>query len=311
VLIGVVGVDYMYVLITPARDEEQFIGGTLESVVSQTVRPMEWIIVNDGSTDHTQEIVRFFAEKYPFIRLLNITRCGERSFASKSLAFKAGFDHVQSKTYEFIGNIDADISFQDNYFESVLREFRQRPHVGIAGGIISELINDRFIPQKNSGDSVAGAVQLFRRKCFEDVGGYMPLKAGAIDSVAEIMARSYGWRVMALPELPVKHHRSVGRGMGSAVAFQFRQGITFYQIGYHPLFQILRSFYRFIDRPFVASAVSMLTGYFWAFFMRYEIIMPQNVVKFLRKEQMGKLRSMLFLRQGNTVDISDPRNKTE
>lgn len=283
-----------YVIITPARNEEEHIERIIRSMIKQTVKPVEWVIVNDGSTDRTQKIINFFAEKHSFIRLLDITRSGDRNFAAKSLAFRAGCEHVKSVTYKFIGNLDADVSFEDNYFENILAQFCLHPRLGIAGGVILEPSNGRFIPQRISTDSVAGAIQMFRRECFEDVGGYMPLRAGAIDAVAEIMARSHGWEVMTLPKFPVKHHRPVGRGMGSVISLQFRQGVTFYQVGYHPLFYVLKSFYKLIEKPYIATGMALLSGYLWACFMRYRTIVPENVMQFLRKEQKAKLRSMFM-----------------
>ena len=172
---------YSYVLITPARNEGAFIEETIKSVIGQTVPPLRWVIVSDGSTDATDDIVRNYASRHAWIELLRMPERKERHFAGKVYAFNAGYEKVRGLQYDLIGSLDADISFDPGYFEFLLAKFSQDPQLGLAGTPFSEgkVKYDFRVTRK---EHVSGACQLFRRACFESVGGYVPLKAGAVDS---------------------------------------------------------------------------------------------------------------------------------
>ena len=159
-----------YVILTPAHNEEALIEKTIHSMINQTVRPLKWIVVNDNSTDRTGEIVKRYASDYDFLRLISLKRSGERHFGNKVTAFNRGLSEVQGLDYRFIGNIDADISLENDYFEKILREFEKDLNLGVAGGMVSTSMGDKFVSQNVALDSVAGAVQLFRRGCFEQIG---------------------------------------------------------------------------------------------------------------------------------------------
>jgi glycosyltransferase involved in cell wall biosynthesis len=281
-----------YVLVTPARNEGQFIGRTIEAVVSQTMRPKRWVIISDGSTDCTDELVSSFAKQHGFIRFLRLSRTGGRSFGAKARAFRESHTELDSIDYTFIGNLDADVTFAPDYYQQLLQRFEGDSRLGLAGGIIHELLNGKFVPQRTRRNSVAGAVQLFRRRCYEDVGGYLPLRFGGIDSAAEIMARMHGWEVRTCPDLTVLHHRPVGGGAGGMVKATLRQGRSYHALGYHPAFQLIRSIYRSADRPYVLGSVLVTSGYLWALATRQPRELPDDVVRYLRAEQMRTLRSL-------------------
>ena len=285
-------VDAAYVLITPAKNEQQFVGKTIESVLAQSVLPREWIIVSDGSTDNTDQIVQEYCRDNPFLRLVRVESGKSRNFAAKVAAFQRGLDAVADKSYKFIGNLDADVSFASDYFEQLLLKFGQRGTLGLAGGLILENCGDVFVPQAIHRYSVAGAVQLFRRRCFEQIGGYTPVRAGGIDTVAEIKARMHGWEVETFSDLQVLHHRRIQTGSSNIVATRFRQGANHSRLGYHPLFQVLSSISRVQDRPYCIGAALVLAGYCWASFRYPDKVLPPHVVKFLRKEQWERVRAL-------------------
>jgi len=179
-----------YVLITPARNEEAFIEKTLASMLKQTVLPERWVIVDDGSTDDTAEIVAPFAERTSWIEFLRREQRTERNFAGKVHAFKAGLERVQSIDYEIIGNLDADLSFDADYLAFLIRKFAEDPRLGVAGTPFTQ--NSGYDSTKDSFEGenhVAGGCQLFRRRCFEEIGGYVPNRVGGIDWVAVTTAR--------------------------------------------------------------------------------------------------------------------------
>jgi poly-beta-1,6-N-acetyl-D-glucosamine synthase len=286
-----------YMIVTPARNEERVIENTIRSVVSQTVKPDKWVIVSDGSTDRTDEIVQAYCETYPFIHLIRSSGDDRRNFGSKVAAFNAGYRSFTGQEYGFIGNLDADVSFAPDYFQKLLKRFEQTPKLGIGGGIIMELVGDKFVSQSISANSVAGAVQLFRRACFEAIGGYHALPGGGIDAAAEIMARHRGWLVETFPDLPVRHHRRVTSGSSSVLSTEFRLGQTAYRLGYQPVFALAISVSRLTRHPYVIGAIAHSMGYCWAYLSRERVQLPSETVKFLRSEQLQRLKHVLLKRR--------------
>jgi poly-beta-1,6-N-acetyl-D-glucosamine synthase len=287
-----------YVLITPAKNEEKYIKKTLISVLSQTKLPKRWIIVSDGSTDATDEIVLDYCKKYEGIRLLRKDDHETRNFGSKVMAFRAGVESLRQLEYDFIGNLDADVSFDSNYFESLLRKFHEDKKLGIGGGRVLELKKDIYTPPFGSkGRSVPGAIQLFRRECYEDIGGYIPLPLGGEDGVAEMMARMHTWNVESFSDLEVIHHRSKSFGFGrSILKYRFTGGIRDYSMGYSPTFFILKALTRIVEEPYIFGTLFRLAGFFWAAVGRYKKEVPLEFIRLVRKEQITRLKSALHLK---------------
>jgi glycosyltransferase involved in cell wall biosynthesis len=281
-----------YILITPARNEEEHIERVLKSVVAQTVLPSKWVIVSDGSTDNTVAIVQRYVRVYNFIDLVRVRSGENRNFGSKVAAFKAGYARVENTDYAFLGNLDADVSLEPNYYETVLDRFHHNAMLGIAGGIILELVDNRFEPQRSRLDSVAGAIQLFRRRCFEDIGGYLPIVTGGEDSAAEIVARSLGWTVQTFPDFKVFHHRGVSRIETHILRSRYRQGFTHYLLGYRPLFHLIKCVYRLGDKPYVLGSVFVSCGYSWAALRRMKRAIPTYAIEYFRREQRRRLLSV-------------------
>ncbi len=278
-----------YVLVTPTRNNEDTIGTTIATVVAQTRRPAAWVIVSDGSTDRTEEIVASFAEAHHFIRLVRRPVRGARGFGSKVAAFNVGYAHVGDVDHEFVGNLDADVALPPDYFERILAAFAEDTRLGLAGGAIIEYRDGERSPLRMSANSVAGAVQLFRRACFEETGGFVPLPLGGEDSSVEIMARARGWGVRTLFEVPVLHHGRVGSRNGSSTKARFAKGVTNYLLGYDPWFHASASLYRMSDRPYILGGASMLAGYLWAALQRRPRTVSDESIQFLRAEQRRRL----------------------
>ena len=278
-----------YVLVTPARNEEAHIEKTIEAVLSQTIQPRRWVIVSDGSVDRTDEIVARYARSHAIIQLVRSAKQGQRNFGSKTKAFEVGYQQLKDIPHGFLGNLDADVSFAANYYEQILQQFQIHPYLGIGGGIILELINNQFVPQRISLNSVAGAIQLFRRQCYQAIGGYIPIPTGGIDAAAEILARKHGWGVQTFAEIPVYHHRRVTTGRASVLRARFYQGVTNYTLGYHPLFQTMSCLYRVAQRPYVVVSAFTLFGYVWSCLKRSRRVLPDEVIRYLRSEQMARM----------------------
>lgn len=284
-----------YVLITAARNEENNIGKTIHAVISQTVLPEKWVIVSNGSTDRTDEIINRYAAEYDFIKLLSLTQDGQRSFGAKVNAINAGYERLKNEKFAYIGNLDADVKFDSQYYEKILASFQENPQLGIAGGIILELIGDRFVGQNISLNSVSGAVQLFRRRCYEEIGGYTPVPFGGEDAIMEVLARKSGWQVQTFPELKIFHKRRIAIGKGNILTTRFRQGIRDYLLGYHPFFYAAMCLYRVIDSPYLFGSILRMCGFWWATIKRKHRPVSHDFISYLRQEQINRLRSLFSL----------------
>jgi glycosyltransferase involved in cell wall biosynthesis len=282
-----------YVLITPARNEEAFIDRTIQSVVSQTVRPVRWVIVSDGSTDGTDAIVRSYLGEHPWIELVRLEGERDRSFAAKATCFNHGYRRLGDAEYQVIGNLDADVSFTPDYLEFLLARFRQLPDLGVAGTPMQEADHDPVADGWFNESDVFGACQLFRRECFEQIGGYTPIKWGGIDWVALRTARMNGWTTRSFLEKRFFHHRPMGATGSTVWAARFNYGRKDYFLGNHPLWQLSRVAYQMTQRPILLSGLVLASGYLWAWITRMERPISPELMRFHRAEQLRRLRSVL------------------
>ena len=295
---------YSYVLITPARNEAAFIELTLKSVVAQTVRPLKWVIVSDGSTDGTDEIVAKYLADNPWIELLRMPERRERHFAGKVHAFNAGYARVKDLPFEIVGSLDADLSFDSEYFLFLLAKLAENPELGLVGTPFQDGPNKTYDFRFVSIEHVSGACQLFRRQCFEDIGGYKPVKGGGIDHIAVLTARMKGWKTCTFTEKMSIHHRPMGTAERGTFKARFKTGSLDYALGGHPIWELFRTCYQMSRRPVLIGGLTLLAGYFWAFATRAERPISPELVKFRRSEQMLRLRN--FLLRKNSSQKSTP-----
>ncbi len=280
-----------YVLISPARNEEEYVERTIHSVISQTVLPKRWIIVSDGSTDRTDEIVRQYMSRYDWIGLRRMPEHRDRQFAAKVHCFNAGYAQLKDMTYDIIGSLDADISFDKDYFAFLLEKFEGLPRLGVAGTPFVEQ-GTHYDYRFTNIEHVSGACQLFRRACFEEIGGYVPIRGGGIDWAAVTTARMKGWMTRTFTEKTCLHHRNMGTGNSSQLMTWFKHGRKDYFLGGHPLWEMFRSLYQMTKRPYVIGGALLMSGYTWAFMSRAERPISDELMEFHRKEQMVRLKDM-------------------
>ncbi len=282
-----------YVLITPARNEANFIELAIKSVVAQTVRPAKWVIVSDGSTDGTDDIVSKYAADHDWIELVRMPERRERHFAGKVQAFNAGYARTKGLEYQMIGSLDGDISFDKDYFSFLLRKLVADRTLGLVGtpfqGSSSPSYDYRFV----SIEHVSGACQLFRRECFEEIGGYVPVKGGGVDHIAVITARMKGWKTRTFTDKVCLHHREIGSAQHGALMARFRAGAQDYALGGHPVWELFRTVYQMTRRPFGIGGLMLVVGYVWALVRRVERPVSRELVAFRRREQMRRLRKFL------------------
>jgi glycosyltransferase involved in cell wall biosynthesis len=279
-----------YVLITPARNEEAFIEKTIRSVVAQTIRPKRWIIVSDGSTDRTDEIAGRFAVEHAWIELVRRPPHAERHFASKVRSFELGYEKLSGLDYDIIGNLDADLSFDETYMEFLMGKFADDPDLGVAGTPFVDGSDGAYDYRFTNIEHVSGACQLFRKACFESIGRYQPIKSGGIDWVAVTMARMKGWKTRTFTEKCLQHYRKMGTGTGGRLRAQVSMGRQEYYLGNHPLWELFHSVYQMRYRPYIIGGLAVLGGYLAAALRGEERPIPRELVDFIRREQMLRLR---------------------
>jgi biofilm PGA synthesis N-glycosyltransferase PgaC len=284
-----------FVVITPARNEARFIELTLKSVTAQTALPQKWVIVSDGSTDGTDDLVKKYAARHPWIELVRMPERVERHFAGKVHAFNAGYERVRDTEYDVIVSLDADISFESDYFAFLLEKLSADVALGLVGTPFRDQSGETYDYRFVSIEHVSGACQVFRRECFEDVGGYMPVKGGSIDHIAVISARMMGWKTRTFPEKSCLHHREMGTAQRSVLMSKFKLGVKDYNVGNHPLWEIFRAAYQMKASPVALGGLALGAGYFWALLRGEERPVSPDLVAFHRKEQFQRLGK--FLRQ--------------
>jgi len=282
-----------YVLITPARNEAAFIENTLRSVIRQTVRPTRWVIIDDASTDATASIVARYLADHPWIEMIQMPPRRDRSFAAKVASFNAGYQRVQGLAYDIIGNVDADTSFDEDHFEFLLRRFDEDPDLGVAGTIFREEGYRSDADSFEGRNHVSGQCQLFRKRCFEEIGGYTPHRAGGIDWIAVTTARMRGWKTRSFREKTFFHHRRLGTAERGAFAAMFAYGEKDYYLGGHPLWELFRVAFRATRPPYLIGGIGLGLGYCWAAMRRTKRPVSGELMAFHRREQMLKLRAIL------------------
>jgi len=287
-----------YIIISPAKDEERYVEHTLRSVTRQTVKPLLWIIVDDGSRDRTPELVDSYAHAYPFIRLLRHPRSGGRQLSFGEVrAFNWGCDFIGPVDYDFIVKLDCDLSFDDDYFEQVLERFQQDERLGIASGVYLEQSKaDAWHEVVMPAYHAAGASKIMRRACFEQIGGFVP--APGWDTVDEIKAMTRGWKTTHFRELRMMHHKREGSSIGS-VNTGVMHGEAFYRTGGSKLFFALKALHRIAVRPYLVNALGLIWGYLRAMVKRKQLLVTEHEADFYKALLLGRLKSgaMCLLRK--------------
>jgi poly-beta-1,6-N-acetyl-D-glucosamine synthase len=279
-----------YVVITPARDEEEHIEKTLNSMIAQTIRPVQWIVVNDGSSDATGSILDRYAHTHPWITALHRPDRGFRQAGTGVIhTFYFGYDHLHTTGWDYLVKLDADLSFEPKYFERCFAEFEKDSRLGIAGGGIYHLENGTLKLEPHPLFHVRGATKIYRRECWEQLAGL--IRAPGWDTVDELKANMLGWRTRTFAEFPLVHHRITGAADGTW-RDALKNGRANYVTGYHPLFLLLKVLKRLPQRPYVLGSLGLLWGYLTAAYKRVPQVDDAALIAYTRRQQ---LRRLLFL----------------
>ena len=300
---------FRYVLVTPARNEVAFIEATIRSVIAQTVLPLLWVIVSDGSTDGMDAIVASYAANHAWIEFVRLPERASRHFAGKVHAFNEGYARLHGLHYEVIGSLDADISFDREYFEFLMGRLSENPALGVVGTPFEE--NGKSYDYRIvSIEHVSGACQLFRRECFEGIGGFVPIPDGGVDHVAVITARMKGWETRTFTEKICHHHRKLGSASHSTLSAKFHIGALDYALGSHPVWEFFRAFYQMSKRPWIIGGSMILAGYFVSLVLGAPRKVSPELLRFRRREQMARLKRFFQHRAQPQESPSPPPSQT-
>jgi glycosyltransferase involved in cell wall biosynthesis len=272
-------------LITPARNEGANLPRLIEAMVRQTFRPAMWLIVNDGSSDDTDAVVAPHLRDHAWIKLLSLPRTRDRSFAAKATCFMEAYRQLPSDV-AIVGNLDADVSFDSDYLEFLMHKFAEDPKLGVAGTPFTEPGYDSTKDSFEGETHVAGGCQLFRRECFEQIGGYKPSPIG-VDWIAVTTARYRGWRTRSFREKSFLHHRPLGTAGRGRLRAAFFYGEKDHILGWHPLYELARVAFQTARDPIAGSCIA--AGYLSASVRRLPRAVSPEVAAFHRAEQLSKL----------------------
>jgi glycosyltransferase involved in cell wall biosynthesis len=275
-----------YVIVTSVRDEESFVQQTLDSVINQTIRPVEWVVVNDGSTDRTGIIVDQYAAHYPWIRALHRSNRGFRSAGGGIDGFLYGYESLDCKDWEFLVNLDGDLTLVPGYFEKCFAYFRENPRLGIGGGTIYNKIGDELQVERGPDFHVRGATKIYRRQCWEGLGGM--LRGLGWDTVDEVKANMRGWSTQSFPDLQLIHHRVTGTAQGLWWGL-LKDGQAAYIVGYHPLFFAAKCVCRAFRSPYLIGAVGLGYGFLRGYLKHTPRVEDREFIRYLRHQQMSRL----------------------
>jgi glycosyltransferase involved in cell wall biosynthesis len=276
-----------YVLISPVRDEEQYIEKTLQSVVGQSITPAEWIIIDDGSHDATGKIIDKYAQRFPWIVAVHRNDRGRRLAGTGVMeAFHYGYEHLRDHDWQFIGKLDGDVGLEPDYYETCMRRFADESSLGICGGLMYCQGDGHLNADKHPMKHVRGAVKFYRRSCWEGIGGL--IKSTGWDTVDEVHANMLGWTTRTLPDLKVLHYRPTGEAAG-AWCDSAKNGRADYVSGYHPLFILFKCLRRSFQKPYLIKSVAHAYGYVSCYAKRMPRVENKELIHFIRKQQLKRL----------------------
>lgn len=276
-----------YIVITPVRDEEEHVEATIRSVTSQTVRPVEWIIVDDGSADSTAEILKRHAEKFEWIRIVRRPDRGMRkSGAGVIEAFYAGYRMLRRNDWDFLVKLDGDLTFSADYFEKCFEHFASDVKLGIGGGQIYHDFGGERKLEPNPRFHVRGATKIYKRACWEAIGGLV--EAPGWDTIDEVKASMLGWKSYSFQELHLLHQRVTGSADG-LLRDRIKHGLACYVSGYHPLFLAASCVSRLRKKPYLTGSAAICYGYLKGYWTRTPRVNDRRLIKYLRHQQLRRL----------------------
>jgi len=277
-----------YVIISPVRNEELLVEKTLQSVIYQTLRPVEWIMVNDGSEDKTEEIIRTYQQDNPWIKIINLE---DRGFylPGKGVVetFYKGYDSISVPDWEYVVKLDCDLNFAPDYFKSIFDRFGKDPKLGIASGCTYLPINGELIKEPTQADHPVGPSKIYKRECWEQINGLKPIPGWDLADL--LAAQMNGWKTACFFDLKLTHHRLTGSRRKGYWAPKHLQGRFEYRHGYSFFYTSIKSVYHLFTKLVLIGSIAKVTGYLSAFLNKEEYLFEKDMRIFLRKKHKQNL----------------------
>lgn len=280
-----------FYIVIPTHNEEAFIALTLQSLVEQTILPTKVIVVNDNSTDKTEEIVTTFTAKFPFIKLVNKTSDAIHLPGSKVIqAFQKGLESLD-ENYDIIVKVDADLIFPSNYFETIINHFKSDDRIGMVGGFCYIEKNGEWVLENlTDKDHIRGALKAYRKETFKQIGG---LKAEmGWDTVDELLCKFYNWKVVTDASLHVKHLKPTGANYNKTA--RYKQGEAFYSLGYGFTITAIASIKLALMKKKPLLFLDYIKGFWKAKWSKKPLLVTEEQAKFIRKYRWRKIKEKLF-----------------
>ncbi len=277
----------VYSIVSTVRNEVKTIKLTLDSVVSQSIKPTKWVIIDDGSSDGTSDILGAYANEYAWIDLINLEEKNYYDYESAHSKLKVGFERILKFKNDYIVKLDGDLSFGANYFEEIFKRFENDPKLGIAGGWFSVQKGDKLYPEDHPVFHVGGKTKVYRWDCWQDIDGLV-FKLG-YDTIDEVKANMLGWKTKSFAEIKGIHHKKMGASHGLFKEPIYRAKVM-YLVGYHPLYALAKSIKRMFSKPYIIGGIALFGSFIVCYTRKLErSISDKELLKYLRKQQVNKL----------------------
>lgn len=290
-------------VVSPVRDESKYVRNTLESMIIQTVRPQEWLFVDDGSSDDTRTIIESYASRHPWIRVVANSDRGFRQLGSGVIAaFNAGLARLEKKDYQYVAKLDGDMSFPPRYLELMLQRLESEPTLAAVSGKVFRPEKGRLVEEYIIDEMVAGQFKLYKRSAFEAIGGFSTSILWDGIDIHRCRMLGYETRSFDDPRARLVHHRLMGSSDTNVIKGRLRLGRGIWFMGYHPMYAIASGLFRTHERPYFIGGLTMIAGYLLAAVRREPRFDDPEFIRDLQRWQLNRLwglPKMLFGRVTN------------
>jgi len=280
--------EYKYAIVTPVKDEEKFLPITADSILKQTIQPQKWIIINDGSTDQTRDIINDLVIKYQWIQGVN-NLAGDQELKRRiggQAVIHLGLEKLNIQDNHFIVRMDSDVQFKSDFFYSIFKKFEKNPKLGIASGVCYIKEGSKEIEEKHPRFHTRGPLKIYKSECYIEINGLD--KEEGWDTIDEIKANMLGWTTKSYPDLKVIHLRKTQSASGVLKGYR-NLGSTAYYIGYHPVFMLLRCIYKMLSKPYLIGGIHMFFGFIYGYFTKQKRFDDIRIIRYMRKQQVNRL----------------------
>ena len=280
-------------IVSPVRDEAKYVRNTLDAMVAQTVQPLEWLFVDDGSRDDTRAIIESYAAQHPWIRVISRDDRGFRQLGTGVIvAFDYGRERLANPDYRYIAKLDGDMSFSPRYLEVMIDKLESDPTLAAVSGKVFRPENGGYVEEFIIDEMVAGQFKLYKREAFERIGGFT--QTILWDGIDIHRCRMKGYTTLSFhhPDARLIHHRLMGSSDSNVFKGRVRLGRGIWFMGYHPLYAIASGLFRMHEKPYVIGGLIIIGSYFWAAIRREPRFDDQGFVDELQRWQLQQLRQL-------------------